>query len=73
MSSSETPTPRYHHFILQLRQELNQTAAESPVWRLSLEDPRTGERKGFRSVDEMAAFLKAWMQTSPDPNTKNQF
>ncbi len=73
MSSSETPTPRYQHFILQLRQELNQTAAESPIWRLSLEDPRTGERKGFRTVDELAVYLKTWMQTSSDPNLKNQF
>jgi hypothetical protein len=61
MSLSETPAPRYQHFILQLRQELNLSASESPVWRLSLEDPRTGERKGFKNVEELAVFLEKWM------------
>ncbi|MCB9135844.1 MAG: hypothetical protein H6636_10495 [Anaerolineales bacterium] len=64
MSQPETPTPRYHHFILQLRQEMNEVASEAPVWRLSLEDPHTGERKGFKDVEALVAFLKNWMQIS---------
>ncbi len=62
MIPSETQAPHYQHFILLLRQELNLSAGESPVWRLSLEDPRSGERKGFKNVEDLAAFLNEWMK-----------
>ena len=29
------------------------------VWRASLEDPHTGERRGFGSLNELVAFLQA--------------
>jgi hypothetical protein len=63
MSHFENPTPRYQHFILQLRQELIVSAGEFPVWRLSLENPHTGERKGFRTAEDLAGFLNEWMNT----------
>jgi hypothetical protein len=62
MSQSETHPTRYQHFILQIRQELNLSAGESPVWRLSLEDPRSGKRIGFKNADELARFLEEWMK-----------
>ncbi len=30
-----------------------------PVWRVSLEDPHSGERLGFTDLDSLFAFLKA--------------
>ena len=29
------------------------------AWRSSLEDPRTGERRGFASLEALSAFLRA--------------
>lgn len=61
------PTPserplRYHTFLLSLWAE----AEAGPDWRCSLEDPRTGERRGFKTIDELAAFLKEWAQKPPE-------
>ncbi len=49
--------PRYHTFLLSLWEE----AGSTPNWRCSLENPHTGERKGFRNVEELAAFLQDWL------------
>ena len=40
---------------------------ERPGWRASLENVRTGERRGFRSVEELLAFIKE--VTMEDTNT----
>ena len=34
---------------------------ESAVWRASLQDPLTGQRMGFASLDDVVAFLKQKM------------
>lgn len=47
---------RYYTFILSLWEE----AGSESGWRCSLENPHTGERKGFRSIDELPAFLRGW-------------
>jgi hypothetical protein len=31
---------------------------EQPQWRASLEDIRTGERRGFASLEELCAFIQ---------------
>ena len=41
------------------------TSKESP-WRASLEDPQTGERRGFGSLEALFAFLRE--QTLPAPD-----
>lgn len=56
--------PRYHTFLLSLWAE----SGSRPDWRYSLEDPHTGARTGFKTVDELAAFLKEWAQ-KPQPET----
>ena len=39
-----------------------------PLWRASLESPRSGERRGFASLDELFAFLEKEIgQGDPDP------
>lgn len=52
---------RHHSFILSLWQERD----EPPVWRLSLEDPHTSERRGFKAIQELAQFLEAWTAVPP--------
>lgn len=36
---------------------------DPPVWRASLEDTRSGERKGFASIEALVKFLRE--QTGP--------
>lgn len=46
---------RHHSFILTLWLE----TAEPPTWRLSLEDPHTAVRRGFKEMQELVQFLEA--------------
>jgi hypothetical protein len=46
---------QYHSFLLRLWRS---GPAASPRWRASLEDTRTGERRGFASLAEAFAFLE---------------
>jgi hypothetical protein len=45
---------RYFSFLLRvwLAEEGSQ-----PQWRASLEDPRTGERQGFASLEDLCRYL----------------
>jgi hypothetical protein len=62
MSQNTTPSPkRYQFFILGLWARPAQTGRPSE-WRISLENPRTAERKGFADLVEMDAYLAAWME-----------
>ncbi len=50
-------TERPHYFAYLLR--LWQVAANSEVvWRASIEDPHTGERRGFSNLDRLFEFLR---------------
>ena len=49
-----TEAPRYQAYLLRLWLTGDDDAA---VWRASLEDPRTGERRGFADVNSLLAFL----------------
>jgi hypothetical protein len=44
---------RYLSFLLRLW-SIKQDGCE--IWRASLEDPRTGEQRGFASLDLMVVF-----------------
>jgi hypothetical protein len=48
--------PTYITYLLRLWQAEIRT---EPVWHASLEDPRTGERKGFADLKSLCAFLEA--------------
>jgi hypothetical protein len=51
--------PSYHIYLLRCWQERSTEAAERiQVWRFSLEDPRTGGRRGFASLDALLASLQ---------------
>jgi hypothetical protein len=47
-------SPRYRSYLLRLWQVDD---AGQPVWRASLADAHTGERRGFASLAALAAFL----------------
>jgi len=46
---------RYLAYMLRLWQAKGEG---EPLWRASLEDVRTGERRGFASLEELFAYLK---------------
>ena len=46
---------RYLSYLLRLWQE---SAGDPPLWRASLESPRTGARRGFASLEDLFAFLE---------------
>lgn len=52
---------RRHVFILGLWQEGGATPGKTPVWRYSLENPRTAERRGFGDARDLLAMLEQWM------------
>lgn len=49
-------TNRRGHISYLLR--LWQTDSDGLVWLASLENPMTGERRGFNDIDELTDFLK---------------
>ena len=57
--ASEARSTRYHIFILSLWEESNRRAADPAVWRFSLEGAQSAERKGFKSLAELMAYLEA--------------
>jgi len=48
-------------FILSLWQEGGEEANGPPVWRASLENPRTNERSGFKRLADLLQFLQVWI------------
>ncbi len=56
---------RYHNFILTLLQEGEPLPNAPPHWRYSLEYPQTGERHGFKHIDELLAFISQWTAGPP--------
>jgi hypothetical protein len=58
----------YQVYVLRLWRDQDATAGRPEVWRCSLEDPRTRQRRAFSSVDEMGMFLDAAAGASRDDN-----
>jgi len=53
----------YHSFLLRIWWV---QVDEIPVWRASLENPFTGERKGFASLSELVVYLQAQVSGATD-------
>ncbi len=51
--------PRYRAYLLRCWAEHGPAAPAPAVWRYSLEDPHTGERRGFADLAALLAFLDA--------------
>ena len=50
--------PRYRSYVLTFWEEQSDAPGAQVVWRFSLKDPRTSQRHGFTSLEEMIAFLR---------------
>lgn len=56
--------PAYLSYLLRLWRAPD--GADQP-WRASLEDPLTGERKGFADLEALCAFLHSQIEAHPLP------
>ena len=62
--------PRYLSYLLRLWQIESKGQL---VWRASVEDSRTGERRGFASIDALLTFLREQTDTVTDsPRDKDK-
>jgi hypothetical protein len=53
--------PRYHTFLLTLWEERSQDPQAPVVWRFRLEDPRTGQQRGFANLEALVMALEQEM------------
>ncbi len=61
-----TQAPRYRSFLLRCWEEPSQTPPDhQAIWRFSLEDVETGERRGFRDLEALVVFLLTEIARSP--------
>ena len=49
----------YHVFVVRLWRERAASPQHPSVWRFLVEDTRTGQRRGFGSLEELMAFFQA--------------
>ncbi len=54
---------RYQVFLLRQWQEQDASGGQPAVWRFMLENPMTGARRGFGSIQDLAAFLEEQVAT----------
>jgi hypothetical protein len=50
--------PRYRSYLLTVWEERSRDPNLPPVWRFSLEDPRTEQRRGFADLAALVAALR---------------
>jgi hypothetical protein len=66
--------PRYQSYLLTFWEERSRNPQVAAVWRFRLEDPRTGRRLGFASLEEVVAFIQKELAgdegASPDRGSK---
>ena len=64
--------PRYRSYLITLWEERSSDPNVPCIWRFVLENPRTGERKGFASLKDLMATLEREMEgTKNDYSTGN--
>jgi hypothetical protein len=51
--------PRYRAYLLRLWQEQTASSERAAIWHLSLEDPKTSQRRGFDGLESLLMFLCA--------------
>lgn len=69
-SMSTRNIPRYRAYLLRLWQEQTASPERAAVWHMSLEDPKTGQRRGFDGLESLLAFLRTEMEETPWGATK---
>ena len=58
--------PRYRSYVLTIWEERGGDPDALVVWRFSLQDPRTGQRRGFASLEKVMAFLRTELLSNRD-------
>ena len=53
------PTPRYRAWVLRCWEATGDEAGPPALWRFSLEDPHTRERRGFADLESLLVFVRA--------------
>lgn len=59
--------PRYRAYLLRFWEERDHALEHQVVWRFSLEDVQTRERRGFASLKALMGFLRAEMGDEDEP------
>ena len=70
MGSQDRP-PRYRSFLLRFWEERGKRADNANEWRFSLEDPRTGERTGFPTLEKLFTFIREATGQGKPPDKKD--
>ncbi len=61
---------RYMSFLLRCWEEHTQAPDHPVIWRFSLENVTTGERRGFRDLEALVVFLQTQtLDSQPDTET----
>ena len=58
MSGLDRP-PRHRSYLLRFWEEPGRSPDRVSVWRFSLEDPHTGRRQGFATLEEVIATVRS--------------
>jgi len=66
MPATDKP-PRYRAYLLRFWEERDRTSGHHVVWRFSLEDVETKERRGFADLKALVTFLRAEMGEGEEP------
>jgi hypothetical protein len=48
---------RYRSYLLTFWEERSPDPKDPEVWRFSLQDPQTGQRRGFASLEALVVFF----------------
>ena len=68
-----TRPPRYRSYLLRFWEERSRSLDIPPAWRFSLEDPRTGHKRGFGSLAAlMEAVLRELAAEDPPAEKSSQ-
>lgn len=62
--------PRYQAYLITMRQERSQGSDNVGEWRFCLEDPHTGERRGFANLEKLVAALEQEMANAETADLK---
>ena len=65
MSIFDKP-PRYRSYLLTFWEERGRDPDAPVAWRFRLEDPHTGQRRGFADLEALAAALRQEMAGGTD-------
>lgn len=71
VSNLERP-PRYRAYLLRCWQERSQQPEHLGVWRFSLQEPHSGQRRGFASLEALMAFLETQLAIDEDAVDANE-